>query len=104
MLSPVTEAMIDGIGYRQRCLHPCDRVRICFEPDSLAVTIETQPDRLLMTVGNRFLRKLVGGSAAVETGDGDFGLRLSDDKRDAPIMFWWPPRIEGRPVSDKRMT
>ena len=92
MLSPVTDSMLKGIGFGNRSEQPRDRMRICFEPDALSVTINTQPERLVMTVGNKFLRKLVAGFTSVEIGDGDFGLRLSDDKKAEPFMFWWPPR------------
>lgn len=92
MLAPVTQTLLAGVGYGGR-VAPCrDRMRICFKPEAPDVVIETQPDRLVMTVGNWFLRKLVAGFTAVEVGEGDFGLRLSDNKRADIFMFWWPPR------------
>lgn len=91
-LSPVTEAQLQGIGYAGRCGTAFERMRIEFLPDAPAATLEAEAARLVLTIGTRHLRELVDAFLSVAAGDGDFGVRFSDDKAAAPWMFWWPPR------------
>lgn len=91
-LESVSDALLRGIGYDRKCLRQFDKLKLQFVPEAEDLSLQPVEDKLVMTVGNRRLRKLASAFAEVEVGGGDFGITTSDNKRAESWMFWWPPR------------
>ena len=91
-LDPVTDAVLRVPNYGTKSQGHFSKLRIEFHPDHDDLTLHPDEVRLMLTIGNRRLRKLATAFAAVEIGDGDFGINTSDNKRADPWMFWWPPK------------
>lgn len=91
-LELVSESLLKGIGYDRKCARQFDKLKIHFLPEADDLSLHPEDDKLVLTVGNRRLRKRASAFADVEVGGGDFGIAASDDKRAETWMFWWPPR------------
>jgi hypothetical protein len=72
------------------------RLRLEFVPDADDLSLEVDGDRLILTAGNKRIRKLGSAFADVEIGDGDFGLATSASRKAEHWMFWWMPREQVR--------
>lgn len=91
-LEPVSETLLQGIGYDRKCSGEFGKLKLHFLPEVEGLALRPDGGKLELTVGNRRLRKLASAFADVEVGGGDFGIAASDDKRSETWMFWWPPR------------
>ena len=92
-LDPVADAVLRVPNYGKKSRGHFSKLRVEFQPDHGDLTLVPDQERLILTVGNKRLRTLSSAFAAVEVGDGDFGIGTSDNKRADPWMFWWPPRF-----------
>lgn len=70
-------------------------MRVAFRPDAGEMAMEEDGDRLILTFGNKQVRDLRAAITDVEVGNGDFGIRPSDDHRIKPWYFWWMPWSTG---------
>lgn len=91
-LEQVSESLLKGIGYDRKCMRQFDKLKLHFLPEAEDLSLRPEDGKLVLTVGNRRLRKLASAFAEVEVGGGDFGIATSDVKRSESWMFWWPPR------------
>lgn len=92
-LEQVSESLLKGIGYDRKCMRQFDKLKLHFLPEAEDLSLCPDDGKLVLTVGNRRLRKLASAFAEVEVGGGDFGIATSDGKRSESWMFWWPPRL-----------
>lgn len=91
-LEPVSEPLLQGIGYDRKCSHQYDKLKLQFLPLADDLSLHPVGDKLELTVGNRQLPKLAAAFSDVEAGGGDFGIAASGDKRSETWVFWWPPQ------------
>lgn len=56
-------------------------MQVAFSLDADEMTMEEDGDRLILTFGNKRVSDLRAAFADVETGNGDFGIGRSDDRR-----------------------
>lgn len=94
MLENVTDAVLRVPNYRQnRPAEQFQKLRVEYQPSSEDLFFVPEAPLLVLTGGDRRLRKLAAALAQVENGGGDFGIDTSDDKRTKSWMFWWMPDV-----------
>lgn len=72
--------------------------KLCINYDPAFAALDMRPNgaMLVITIGDRRLRRLAAAFARVEVGEGDFGINTSDEKRAPGWMFWWMLDIDYR--------
>lgn len=90
-LSPVTDAVLSVPNFGSKCDGRFEKLRIEYEPEGEDLALVSNRESLTMTVGEKRLRFLSSAFADVEVGQGDFGIRPSNDRKIDPWMFWWMP-------------
>ncbi|MEG3181389.1 hypothetical protein [Sphingomonas sp. LT1P40] len=86
-LNAVTDTILNVPNYGQKAHGHFEKVRIEYFPTFENLHIEPDGDALILTTDARRAHALSAAVAAVEVGDGDFGI--SPAKKAASWMFWW---------------
>lgn len=90
-LCPVTEDILAVPNFGRKTEGRYDTLRIDYQPDATALSLNPDGERLIMVAGNSLLPKLAAAFAKVEVGGGDFGIATSNNRRADHWMFWWAP-------------
>lgn len=90
-LEPVTDAILSVPNYGRKPAGRFEKLRIEYRPECGDLGLSPADEALIMTVGDRRLRKLSAAYAEVEIGMGDFGIHTSESWKSEYWMFWWMP-------------
>ena len=92
----MTDDLLSVPNYGHKAKGRFEKLRIEYVPGFGELRITPEAAALIMTIGDRRLRKLSAAFGEVEVGRGDFGIGTSDEKRAESWMFWWMPDIDYR--------
>lgn len=90
----MTEAILSVPNFGDKAAGAFTKLRIEYEPSFHDLRILPNGEALTMTIGERRLRKVSAAFAAMEVGDGDFGIATSDTRKSGHWMFWWMLRAD----------
>lgn len=92
-LQDVTDAILSVPNCGQKIAGRFHKLRVEYQPQSAELKLWPEEETLIMTLGEKRLRKLSAAFAEVEVGLGDFGIDTSDDRKSDHWMFWWMPSL-----------
>jgi len=92
-LEPVSEALLQGVGYNQSCDLQFAKLRVTFSLEASGVELVEEGGLVHLTIGEASCANLIACLHRLADGEGDFSLNTNTRIGRVVLHFWWPPRV-----------